>query len=310
MRPDFEVADIFLMAPTLQQRAWALVRFLAFAALSAFLFVVALLLIAMLLITPVGLPLQWILALQVPTEIFAALSATALMARWGRRRLASFGWAGHDRLCHLLVGTGTGLVLVTLMVLIMCSASAMSFEDIDAGPPAVRSGIFYALLMFGVAVAEEGLFRGYALVALSQSISFWPAALATSMLFGLMHLVNGGESATGIASAMLFGMALSYSYRRTGTLWFACGLHGGWDYAQSFIFGVPNSGTTLPGALIRSRIDGPSWLTGGSAGPEGSVLMVIAFLAMLFVIQKLPRRSATANEFDITRFSADSIGRS
>jgi uncharacterized protein len=78
-----------------------------------------------------------------------------------------------------------------------------------------------ALLMFGVAVAEEGLFRGYALVALSQSISFWPAALATSMLFGLMHLVNGGESATGIASAMLFGMVLSYSYR----LRECCGLH-------------------------------------------------------------------------------------
>jgi hypothetical protein len=78
-----------------------------------------------------------------------------------------------------------------------------------------------ALLMFGVAVAEEGLFRGYALVALSQSISFWPAALATSMLFGLMHLVNGGESATRIASAMLFGMVLSYSYR----LRECCGLH-------------------------------------------------------------------------------------
>src|SRR5690349_3424584 len=69
------------MAPTLQRRAWALVRFLAFAVLSAFLFVIALLLIAMLLITPVGLPLQRILALQVPTEIFAAPSASALMAR-------------------------------------------------------------------------------------------------------------------------------------------------------------------------------------------------------------------------------------
>jgi len=208
---------------------------------------------------------------------------------------------------HLLAGTATGLALVTLLVLTMCCASAMSFEHTDIGPPAVVSGIFYALLMFGVAVAEESLFRGYALVALSQSISFWPAAVATSTLFALMHLVNGGESATGIASAMLFGLVFSYSYRRTGSLWFAFGLHGGWDYAQSFIFGVPNSGTSLPGALLRPRIEGPTWLTGGSAGPEGSILMVIAFLAILFVIQKLPRQSATANEFDIARFHADSI---
>ena len=212
---------------------------------------------------------------------------------------------------HFLVGTSTAFALVTLMVLVMWSASAISFEQIaHIGTQEVFYSVFYALLMLGIAVSEESLCRGYSLVALSQCMSFWPAAVTTSALFALMHIGNPGESASGIASAMLFGLLMSYSYRRTGTLWFAYGLHGGWDYAQSFIFGVPNSGLVFSGALLRARIHGPPWLTGGSAGPEGSLFMVVTFLAMLFVIQKLPRQPATADEFDIAQFRPDPIARS
>ena len=82
------------------------------------------------------------------------------------------------------------------------------------------------------------------------------------------------------------GLILAYSFRRSGALWFALGFHASWDYAQSFVFGVPDSGVWLPGALLHPTIHGPSWLTGGSAGREGSVL-ALPILAVLALVTHL-----------------------
>jgi CAAX protease family protein len=267
-------AELLFLGPNLRHRAAAFVRFLSFVVLSVCLFFIAWWLISVVVIDPSKLPVELAVVVQVSAELFAALAATAVMARFSGRALSDFGWAGANRLHNFLTGTATGLSLVTLQLLAMALASAVIFGPlVTVGMQALFYGVFYALLMFGAAVAEESLCRGYALSALSQAISFWPAALITSILFALLHAPSSGENVVGIASSMLFGLVAAFSYRHTGTLWFAYGLHGAWDYAETFIFGVPNSGTTLAGGLFHPRFHGPAWLTGGSDGPEASVLV-------------------------------------
>jgi CAAX protease family protein len=292
--------DLFLLAPTWKGRGLAFLRFLAFVILFCVFSFVLLLFFYWLPISqwhfdPTA-ELEGTLAMQVAAQGLGALAATALMARAGGRRLRDFGLGGHDRLRNFVIGIATGLALLSLMLLTMRVASAFSIElATSAISTAAVHAAFYALLMLGVAFSEESLCRGYALVVLSQSISFWPAAIATGAVFGLLHAVNGGETVVGLASAGLFGIVLAYSYRQTRSLWFACGIHGGWDYAESFVFGVPNSGVTLPGGLFHTRVDGAAWLTGGSAGPEGSVLMLLALGIMLLVVWKIARSAAGAN---------------
>lgn len=293
-------ADLFLLAPTWKGRGLAFLRFLAFVLLFCVFSFVPLLFLYWLLIFQWHLHptanLERMLAIEVAAQGLGALAATALMARAGGRRLRDFGFGGHDRWRNFLIGIATGLALLSLMLLAMRAASAVSIEPATTAiSTAAFHAVFYALLMLGVAFSEEGFSRGYALVALSQSVSFWPAAIATGTIFGLMHTFNGGETPVGLASAGLFGIVLAYSYRRTGSLWFAYGIHAGWDYAESFVFGVPNSGVTLPGGLFHARFDGPAWLTGGSAGPEGSVLMLLALGAMVLVIQKISRSAGSAD---------------
>jgi hypothetical protein len=57
-----------------------------------------------------------------------------------------------------------------------------------------------------------------------------------------------------------------------------------WDWGESYLYSVPDSGAVLPGHLLSSRFHGPEWLTGGSVGPEGSyfVFAVIGALWVLF----------------------------
>ena len=51
-----------------------------------------------------------------------------------------------------------------------------------------------------------------------------------------------------------------------------------------FFYSVPDSGTVAPGHLLKTSLHGPAWLTGGSAGPEGSALVfiLVAFLWIAF----------------------------
>jgi membrane protease YdiL (CAAX protease family) len=79
--------------------------------------------------------------------------------------------------------------------------------------------------------------------------------------------------------AVLIGFFFCLTLRRTGDLWFAIGFHASWDWGESYLYSVPDSGGKAPGHLLHSSVQGPAWLTGGSAGPEGSV-----FLFLLLVV--------------------------
>jgi len=95
----------------------------------------------------------------------------------------------------------------------------------------------------------------------------------------------------GIPQIFLISMFFCLTLRRTGSLWFAVGLHAAWDYGETFIFSSPDSGTVAPGTLLRSTFHGPNWLTGGTIGPEGSVIgVLVVLLGMLLYAWLYPAR--------------------
>ena len=126
--------------------------------------------------------------------------------------------------------------------------------------------------------------RGYSQWVLTKGMNFWPAAALLSVSFGAIHGANPGEAKTGLAAAALIGFFLCLTLRRTGDLWWAVGFHMAWDWGESYLYSVPDSGALLPGHLLNSSLHGPIWLTGGSVGPEGSylVFVVIGALWVLF----------------------------
>jgi membrane protease YdiL (CAAX protease family) len=84
----------------------------------------------------------------------------------------------------------------------------------------------------------------------------------------------------GVSAVFAVGLLFCLFVRRTGNLWFPIGFHAGWDWAETYFYGVPDSGTPATGQLFHSSLHGPSWLTGGTVGPEGSLLCFIAIVIM------------------------------
>ena len=87
-------------------------------------------------------------------------------------------------------------------------------------------------------------------------------------------------------AAGLIGFFLCLTLRRTGDLWWAVGFHMAWDWGESYLYSVPDSGAVLPGHLFNSSFRGPEWLTGGSVGPEGSYLVFAVIGVLWFVFDR------------------------
>ena len=152
------------------------------------------------------------------------------------------------------------------------------------GGEIVKWGLAWFVVFLLVGFAEEYLLRGYLLCTLADGIGFWPATIVMGVLFGLGHAQNPGETRIGVVATVVFAIFASVTLRLTGSLWLAVGAHAGWDWGQSFFFGVSDSGMKAQGHLLDPRIHkGPEWLTGGTVGPEGSVVTLILWCAMMML---------------------------
>jgi len=162
-------------------------------------------------------------------------------------------------------------------------------------------GIKWLVAFVLVGFSEEYLLRGYALYTLADGIGFWPATLVLAALFGLGHARNPGETQIGIVATVVFAIFASVTLRLTGSLWLAVGAHAGWDWGQSFFYGVSDSGITAQGHLLNPTIhEGPVWLTGGSVGPEGSIVTLILWSLMMllfYLVYRNRRQPAPVIEF-------------
>ncbi len=226
----------------------------------------------------------WSMLLEELGNFLAALIPATVLARVEGRPWRVYGLPINKIFCRdPWVGALWGLGGISLLIIPIYALHGFSFGHVVLhGPRLVRFACYWAAMFLFVGLFEEFLLRGYSLFTLARGIGFWPAAIALSCTFGLIHLRNGGEQWPGLLAAAFIGLFFCLTLRRTGSLWFAIGFHAAWDWGETFFYSVPDSGTVSPGHLLSSSLQGPTWLTGGSVGPEGSALCFIVIAIVWF----------------------------
>jgi uncharacterized protein len=217
------------------------------------------------------------------SALLAALFlATLIMARIERRSVFSYGFRDDRKLIRFLSGTVVGFLFVSGLVGLLWITHVLAFDG------RMLHGVLawkYALLWFSafliVALFEEGLLRGYLQFTLTRGLTFWWAAAMLSVLFGLLHVGNEGESPIGIFVAIAGGLVLCLSLKLTGSLWWAVGVHTGWGFAEGYFYGTADSGFVAQGHLYATHPIGDAFWSGGTTGPEGSVYALLALLPMV-----------------------------
>ncbi len=177
----------------------------------------------------------------------------------------------------LAVGIGVGLAVIGLMAVL--GGVRWTSQDGTAGAWLWGAAGTLAFLTLPAA-AEEALLRGYPLQALAEAWGPGRALVATSVVFGALHLGNPGATTLGTLNVGAAGMFLGVVYLRTGSLWWATGVHLGWNWSHGYLADVPVSGLEVMDAPWYEGVaTGPEWLGGGAFGPEGSVVATVLVLA-------------------------------
>lgn len=131
---------------------------------------------------------------------------------------------------------------------------------------------------------------------------FWQAAWVSSTLFGFIHTSNNGETWVGIFAAGAIGFVFCASVRLTGSAWWAIGCHAAWDWAETYFYGTADSGLVARGHLLTTVPAGSALWSGGTDGPEGSVLVlpvIVLLLLALVVIYGRKHKAETALAGDV-----------
>ena len=209
--------------------------------------------------------------------LVAAIVPSLLLARVERRPWSVYGLAPRLAFGKLFwLGAIWGFAGISLLMFALSGLHSFSFGHMVLhGARLARFAAFWAVMFLLVGLFEDFLLRGYTQFTLARGIGFWPAAIVLSCTFGLIHLRNGGEQWAGLLAAAFIGFFFCLTLRRTGTLWFAVGFHAAWDWGETFFYSVPDSGGVWPGHLLSSSLHGAQWLSGGTVGPEGSVMCFV-----------------------------------
>jgi uncharacterized protein len=231
----------------------------------------------------------WIEMFAAAGLVLVALAPAPVLASLEGRSFDSYGLPRRKAFGKLFWSGGLwGLAAITVLMLAMRGAGVFEFGTLVLhGWRVLKFAVFWGALFVLVGLYEEFLSRGYTQFTLTQVLGFWPSALLLSLGFGSFHLGNPGENWTGILGAAVIGLFFCLTLRRTGNLWFAVGFHAAWDWGESYLYSVPDSGSISPGHLLKSSFHGKTWLTGGSAGPEGSVLLFLLIALLWLVFDRL-----------------------
>jgi membrane protease YdiL (CAAX protease family) len=214
-----------------------------------------------------------------PVISLVAGGATAAIALFAYGKLVS--WLEQRRVTEIGLDTlrpqlvrgtliGLGLFVLTLALIFMCNGYRLhggSFWDMIA-----TFG-----MMVGVAVIEELLFRGVLFRIVEERWGSLVALIVSGLLFGGLHLINPHATVWGaLAIAIEGGLLAGAAYSATRSLWVPIGIHLGWNFAESGIFGAVFSGSdTTVGGLLTGVSHGPAFFSGGGFGPEASIWAVL-----------------------------------
>jgi membrane protease YdiL (CAAX protease family) len=202
-----------------------------------------------------------------------------LYARFAARRSAEE--LAPQRAGGALYGLGLGALLIGLAVAMLTLAGV---AKVGPGGSLALAGLPGVAILSGA--FEELVARGVVLRNLENVFGSAAAIVLSALLFAALHIGNPNATPLSIAALGIEGgIMLGAVYVATRSLWWTFGIHAAWNFTQTGLFGIADSGHAGQG-LLRTELYGPAWLTGGAFGIEASVVSVVlcALVAGAFLI--------------------------
>ena len=197
---------------------------------------------------------------------------------------ARFGWQG----------AMTAALAVTSIVLAAVAVGGTWTLDLSTmlhPGPAIAGLLVTAVLAAG----EELLFRGVIFQALNERFGAAAAVLATSVPFGLAHVLNPEASLLSVVNTVLAGIALGAMVVAFRSLWYAIGFHVVWNIGIGAFVGPLSGWTNIPyrmATLDTTMLRDWRWFVDGNYGIEEGAVTTLALIVVAMAALRSNRYDA------------------
>jgi membrane protease YdiL (CAAX protease family) len=193
---------------------------------------------------------------------------------------------GAAREFGLGVALGWGMVLALFLVIVLIGHF---YVRIWSTPHTWALLLLQVLTLAAGSLASEIAFRGYPFQKVIQATGPFISVIFAGIFFGLVRIETPGATRAAMWVSAMAAILLSVAYLRTRALWLSWGLHFAWLASISILFGQPLAGNRQASSIVRSHVNGPTWLTGSEYGPEASIVTLIVLWVGLYILVRTTR---------------------
>lgn len=218
-------------------------------------------------------------------DFIAVLVATFVSLRWVDGAGWDFVLMGRRSAQPSLLTSGflIGMIAIGVPCVLLLLTNELRVVPAASGSWTVAAAQM-ALFLIPAAAAEELLMRGYIFSVLRESIGWKNTLIATSIVFGLLHLRNPGADPETITAVIIAGFFLGTILLVTESLYAAWMAHFAWNWTMAAGLHTSVSGLGVNAPNYHVIDNGPDWLTGGSWGPEGGLAAAVGMFVFLFYL--------------------------
>ncbi len=195
-----------------------------------------------------------------------------------------------NRISYLLLGLaiGFGLNMTCALIAMLNKDIHVSFSNFNI--------LYFLGLLFAVFVqssSEELIDRAYLYQVLRKGYrNKWVAILGNAIVFSAMHGMNPGVTPLALLNIFFSGLLFSLFVYYFDSLWCAFGIHTGWNFTQSILLGLPNSGIVVPYSIFTLDTANAqnSFVYNVEFGIEGTIFSTILLGLACLVVYLIGRK--------------------
>lgn len=204
-----------------------------------------------------------------------------LFVKWFEKRKAT-ELSKENLAKELVFGFLGGFLLISFVTLFFYLLGYYTVTSVNHFSVLIKPLIIFIVM----GVWEEVIFRGIIFRITESKLGTVWALIISSLIFGFVHASNDNFNFfSGLAIALELGLLTGITFSITRRLWVPIALHIGWNISLVF-YGTIVSGATEFPSFIVSKLQGVDIITGGTFGPENSIITIIFSLIVFGFLYK------------------------
>ena len=186
---------------------------------------------------------------------------------------------GNNIKAALIGGLSLGFGLNMLIAIVAMATGAIKIHYEGLGVGSIILLLISVLIQSG---AEEFVARLYIYQRLRKNFPKWPviAILGNGLFFLVIHLGNQGITVFSMLIMILVSIIYSLIVYYFDSIWIPIVAHTTWNFTQSILLGLPNSGMVFPVSIFKIDSGTANFAFDPVFGIEGSILAIIIHIVL------------------------------